>query len=276
MIYDSCNFATENFRIQSRSTKNYNMPNHHFHDSYELYYMNSGTRLYFINDKTYQVPQGSLVHIDRHLLHKTIDTGQEHSRILMSFHRNFLNFEGCDEFLDSVFKKHPITSFNVSAQHRVEELLNRMIYEVNAMNPHYMVSIRAYLIELLLLTSRYIQLEGEQPLCHSKTEEKVQEILSYLQKNYPAPITLDLLSEKFFMSRYYISRLFKKETGFTIIEYLHSIRVLQAQKLLRETNTKIIHIAELTGFSNVSNFGKVFRSITGQTPMEYRKKSKLQ
>lgn len=275
MIYDNCNFTTEGFRIQSRSIKKYNMPNHHFHESYELYYMNSGTRLYFINDKTYEVPQGSLVHIDRHLLHKTLDTGQEHSRILIGFHPGFLNFEGNEDFFESIFKKHPITTFTLAAQHRVEELIHRMIYEANSSNPYCLVAIRAYLIELLLLTSRYIQNEGEQQTCPSKTEEKVQEILGYLQKNYQNPITLDLLSEEFYMSRYYISRLFKKETGFTIIEYLHSIRVLQAQKLLRESSIKIIQIAEQTGFSNVSNFGKVFRAITGQTPMEYRKKSKL-
>lgn len=58
------------------------------------------------------------------------------------------------------------------------------------------------------------------------------------------------------MSRYYLYRFFKNVTGFTVIEYLHSIRIIKAQKLLQETDLKIIEIAEKICFTNISNFGK--------------------
>ncbi len=62
----------------------------HFHDAYEIYYLNKGSRQYYINNQTYSIEAGSLVMIPPYILHKTMDTGLAHERLLLSFRPDFL------------------------------------------------------------------------------------------------------------------------------------------------------------------------------------------
>ncbi|MGB3986308.1 MAG: helix-turn-helix transcriptional regulator, partial [Limnochordia bacterium] len=72
-------------------------------------------------------------------------------------------------------------------------------------------------------------------------------------------------------SQYYLSRMFKTVTGLTLIEYLNTIRIQEAQKLLADENLSITEIASLVGYDSQTYFGRMFKRITGLTPREYRK-----
>ncbi len=274
MIHDHVDFTIQNFRIKSRTVKNYTMSSNHFHDAYELYYLNSGTRQYFINDSTYTVRPGSFVMVKPHIIHKTMDTGEEHSRILMSFKPSFLPFEGLAEILGETYDKAYVVNLPHGMQTIIEGYLAKIIDEANHQSIGYLASIQALLMSILLQLSRYISSQPDKIDDQSILNEKIYEIISYIKANYCESITLEDLSGKFYISRYYLSRVFKKTTGFTIIEYVHSVRILEAQHLLRETDKHIAEIAELVGFNNVSNFNKAFKSIANETPLNYRKLNK--
>lgn len=102
------------------------------------------------------------------------------------------------------------------------------------------------------------------------TETKIIEIHDYIMDNYMNKITLDILEEKFYLSRFHMSREYKKKYGITIIQYLTSLRVSKAKLDLRFTNRSIEEIAADCGFSNASYFGKIFRKYESMTPSEYR------
>lgn len=268
MIQETVSYNSPYFQMEIRSAKKFTMPIHHFHESYELYYMNKGSRQYFINNRTYTLNPGALALIPPHILHKTIDTGNEHSRVLMNFHPNFLNCEADRALLEYTFS-HPLTQFSLSARTRIEELIRSMVHEITYKEIGFESALHAYLKELLVYTARYQQNHLNDGNAHE--DNKIQEIIDYLHQHYDRDLTLDHLAGEFYMSRYYLSRLFKRETGFSLVEYIHSIRVIEAQRLLRTSSLKVIEIASLTGFNNVSNFGKVFKSITKMTPLAYRK-----
>ena len=84
-------------------------------------------------------------------------------------------------------------------------------------------------------------------------------------------MTLQTISERFYISPYYFSRTFKQITGFTFIEYLNGVRIKEAQKLLRKTNLSIGKIAESVGYQNNTHFGRLFKKATGISPLAYRK-----
>lgn len=84
-------------------------------------------------------------------------------------------------------------------------------------------------------------------------------------------ITLPILANHFHISRSHLSRTFKKVTGLTIVEYLNSVRISQAQKLLRNTKKSISQISSDTGFNNISHFDRTFKKITGYSPSDFRK-----
>ena len=73
------------------------------------------------------------------------------------------------------------------------------------------------------------------------------------------------------ISRYYFSKLFKEETGQTFVEYLTGLRVEKAKQLLTETDFKVIDISQQVGYNNAKHLMKVFKSVCGVSPTEYRK-----
>lgn len=105
----------------------------------------------------------------------------------------------------------------------------------------------------------------------SALNSKLQDILRYLDEHYTENISLDALTEQFFISKYYLSREFKKEFGTTIIQYVLMKRINYAKELLRYSNSSIEEIARLCGIDDASYFNKVFRKMEGCTASEYRK-----
>jgi YesN/AraC family two-component response regulator len=98
----------------------------------------------------------------------------------------------------------------------------------------------------------------------------VNRALIYLRENYSKNINLKTLSEELYISTWYLSKLLKKETGNNFIDILNNIRVEEAKKLLGDPKYKIYEIAEVVGFSDVTYFYRLFKKLTGMTPMEYK------
>ena len=102
--------------------------------------------------------------------------------------------------------------------------------------------------------------------------EKLKNVLRYLDEHYTEEISLDYLAEQFYISKYYLSREFKKEYGTTIIQYVLTKKITNAKELLRYSNASIEEIAVLCGIVDASYFNKVFKKMEGCTASEYRKR----
>ena len=83
-------------------------------------------------------------------------------------------------------------------------------------------------------------------------------------------LSIEFLAGRLGYSKYYLSALFKKETGCSIGDYIKIARVERAKVLLASTNINVESIWETVGFSSRSVFGKAFHSVVGMTPREYR------
>lgn len=101
--------------------------------------------------------------------------------------------------------------------------------------------------------------------------EYVNSALDIIQNNFTQRITLDYLSDKICVSKFYLSRLFKKNVGMTINEYLTLVRISRAKELLRQTNLPVNEICEQIGMDNQSFFIKTFKRYEKTTPSKYRK-----
>jgi YesN/AraC family two-component response regulator len=99
----------------------------------------------------------------------------------------------------------------------------------------------------------------------------VSQVIKYITENFHQNITLSSVAKEFYISPFYLSKLFKQTTNFTFVEYLNSIRIKNSKELLKNTNYKIIDIAEKVGFSNNTHFTRVFKIIVGMSPMKFRK-----
>lgn len=99
----------------------------------------------------------------------------------------------------------------------------------------------------------------------------VEEAKKYMNKNFNKNVSLNEISERFFINPYYFSQLFKKKTGETYQNYLIRLRVDRAKKLLEETDLKIYEICEMVGYTDINHFNKIFERIIGIKPSEYKK-----
>ena len=98
----------------------------------------------------------------------------------------------------------------------------------------------------------------------------LQQIKDYLDFHYPETIRLDDLAETFYINKFYLSRIFKEVTSFTINDYLNVNRIKKAHRLLLETDDSITSIAEQLGYENITYFERVFKKYRNMTPLKYR------
>ncbi|MCM3123879.1 MULTISPECIES: response regulator [unclassified Mesobacillus] len=98
-------------------------------------------------------------------------------------------------------------------------------------------------------------------------------ILNYINANYQQDISLKQLAEEFYVSPNYISKLFNKEMGRGLLDYVNEVRVSKAKQLLKEYQYKIYEVAEMVGFNSQVHFNIVFNKYVGMSPKEYRKSS---
>ncbi|MGL5259532.1 MAG: AraC family transcriptional regulator [Lachnospiraceae bacterium] len=102
--------------------------------------------------------------------------------------------------------------------------------------------------------------------------EKLYAIRSYISNNLDADLSLDELSSLFFISKFHLSREYKKLFGATIGSHIIMERISKTKQLLRFTDDTIETIAFSSGFSDCGYFIKVFKKIEGVTPLDYRRK----
>lgn len=93
---------------------------------------------------------------------------------------------------------------------------------------------------------------------------------NYLDENYNKKISLDELSERYYINKYYLTRIFKAKYGMSINNYITSVRITHAKQELRFTSKTAEEIAVDTGFGTGHYFSRVFSKIEGISPSEYR------
>ncbi|MBB6694913.1 helix-turn-helix domain-containing protein [Cohnella xylanilytica] len=94
----------------------------------------------------------------------------------------------------------------------------------------------------------------------------------YIERNLDRELSREALAEHVYLNQAYLSRLFHKETGKSITDYIAELRVEKAKESLAKTNEKIGEIAASVGYTNFSHFSQLFRKLTGFTPQDYRRK----
>lgn len=113
-------------------------------------------------------------------------------------------------------------------------------------------------------------LERALPKPNLKEIDPILGIEEYIRSHFSEEISLQGMSERFFLSREYISRRFKQQFGVNLSEYVLDIRMEEAKRLLRESYMKVYEVAQTVGFSDDKYFRKVFKKHIGVTPNEYR------
>ncbi|MGN0558005.1 MAG: AraC family transcriptional regulator [Acutalibacteraceae bacterium] len=105
----------------------------------------------------------------------------------------------------------------------------------------------------------------------SRKRREIHNIKAWIDENFKEKITLDDLSKKFFIDKYYLTKIFKEQYGTTINSYILNKRITKAKQLLRFTDKSIEQISDEIGIKDANYFSRIFKKIESASPGEYRK-----
>ena len=239
----------------------------HVHNKHELYYLAKGATKYLIDDEIYPVESGNIVFIPKGHYHMT-DNGDYKNieRYLLSFDDNL--FDNDTRVILDELSKHRLISISVNRVEEIESLLNRFKHYVTMEGEIGDAIRKIHALAILSFICRHKKTFTPEV---SETDRIVHQVSEYISANYCEELSLPLLSRKFSISESHLSRKFKEVVGIGLNEYITFVRIINAERLLRDGKLSITEIAAECGFDNIYYFSTLFKRHTGQTPTEYRK-----
>lgn len=103
-----------------------------------------------------------------------------------------------------------------------------------------------------------------------KHSDVVYKVMEYVKNNYDKKLTLDEIAGSVYLSKSYLSSIFKEESGYHLSHYINKVRVEKSKMMLLDGSARLIDIANLCGFEDQSYFTKVFKRFTGLSPKAFR------
>ena len=236
-----------------------NMPRAHTHKDIELYFLTKGERYLLLKNRFLRLAEGEVALIGHDTPHRTLDvTDGEYERLTVNIPPELIPRE---MMIDGVEIYAPTEEILAEMRREAEAL-----GEMNDADGAQALASVMRLIHMTLTSPRAVE-----RVVGSPSFDRISEILDYIEEHYTDRITLTGLSEKFYISEFYLCRLFKECTGKNLSDHLTGLRISRAEKLLAGGEA-VSRVAFLSGFGSVSAFTAAFRKRHGISATAYRKK----
>ncbi len=274
LIYNNISKETPILIHQAHHTKD--LP-YHYHKIIQILFLVKGEAVLYLNGKKFNVKDLDFIYINKMDKHKLIPDLNTSIVYVLEFDPALLKNKKLDsisEFYNNLNDENKIISIDSPNLSKVILNLKDMLYEIQYKYEDYQLFLENRLVDILLLIKRhYIIKEPE----FNQTDEDeynkniIKNVLDYIETHYYEKLTLDTIAHTAHLSKRQFTRIFKKVTGITFVEYLNNIRIKKAQEMLSTSNNEIIYVCFETGFNDLSYFYRLFKKYTGLTPKEYLK-----
>ena len=236
----------------------------HSHDFCEILYVAGGAGEAILEGKKFRLAPGDLVVVNPGTLHEERSDAKAPLRLIFLVIRDFA-VPGLPAGCLSQ-EKYRVLSCG-EYRYKMDIYLRELLQETSSQIEFYQEISQGLVSALLVLVMRLIRINPEDEAALSQECQKIKE---YLDQNFTSPITLDSLSETVYISKHYLSHLFKEQTGVSPIKYLTSKRMEKACELLSETELPVSEVSKAVGYENPLYFSQVFKRIYGISPVKYR------
>lgn len=268
--YEKRGYLLENFRLFHLNTPQAPNVDFHYHEFCKILLLTSGKGSYVIEGQRYQLQSGDVVLIDSHSVHRPeLEENTPYGRIIIYISPAFLQKEStgdCD--LGDCFsgKQGHVLRLKEPARKKLFDMADTLEKELNKDSFGRDIASNAALLRLLVQVGRERQREENQHLSPVTPEnDRVLEMMRYLDTHLEEDLNIDALAEAFFISKYHMMRLFRSETGYTIYDYLSQRRLLHARELIA-SGMRATEACYRSGFRSYSSFTRSYSKHFGATP----------
>jgi AraC-like DNA-binding protein/mannose-6-phosphate isomerase-like protein (cupin superfamily) len=272
--YSKRGYLNSDFRLFHLTDQEEKEYDYHTHDFHKITIFIRGKVQYFVEGKTYELQPYDIVLVNRNDIHRVFVDGSEiYERIIVYISPGFMEAYHTEEYdLTYCFQR---ASEEQSYVLRIPSLPKSTLFKTTTRLEHsfddteYAGSLyrEILFLEFMIQLNRAAIKERIEYLDTGMYNPKVIEIMHYIQEHLTDTLDIDTIASTFYLSKYYMMRLFKSETGVTIGTYITRRRLMLAQDYITSGMT-VTEACFASGFKNYSTFSRAYKAEFHTTPRE--------
>ncbi len=267
--YEKRGYLLEDFRLFHLQDAQGTKIDYHYHEFCKLLLLHSGSGSYSVEGQRYTLTAGDMVLIGSRCVHRPeFEPGIPYERTIIYISPEFLRKHSTTDCeLEDCFRSplRHVLRLPESHRRRLFQQADTLEQELSGSGYGRVIRSTALLLGLLVDIGRAIQQDGNQPEPSQPHSRRVLDILRYLDAHLTEDITIDDLAEQFYLSKYHMMRLFRRETGDSIHGYLTDRRLLHAKDLIAQGKSAT-DACFLSGWRSYSSFTRAYGKRFGTTP----------
>lgn len=257
------NYYMEYSRRETPSNENFHL---HNHNEYELLLFLEGDARYVVEEKNYTLEPGDIILIRKHEMHRIYHNRPVcYRRILLMVAPEFFQENHCQEYETQFLKTYPGMGNKIAADIVRSSGLYDAFERYRKYSEEFKLDMEAPVLKAIVTEILYLVNKIAGFSAADLTNSPMKPVILYLNNCYTEDITLDMLEEKFYMSKYYICRAFRRATGLTIHEYIRRKRLTKVREL-KNSGMSISEAAMKSGFHEYSSFYRAYLKEYGVPP----------
>ena len=267
-------YLNSEFRLFHLTDQETREVKYHYHDFDKITIFIKGHVIYTIEGKSYELSPYDIVLVRHNDIHRlVVDNSQIYERIIVYISPNFMNAYKTDSYdLSYCFQKAEEEHSNVL---RIPSLKNSSLFqsitrlEKSFSDDGYASDLyrQVLFLEFMIHLNRAARKNRLEFIDTDNCNTKILDILQYINENLNHDLNIDILSDHFYISKYYMMRLFKQETGYTLGHYISQKRLLLAKELIL-TGVSGTQACFDCGFKDYSTFSRAYKKFFHESPRE--------
>ena len=267
-------YLNSEFRLFHLTDQETREVKYHYHDFDKITIFIKGHVTYTIEGKSYELSPYDIVLVRHNDIHRlVVDNSQIYERIIVYISPNFMNAYKTDSYdLSYCFQKAEEEHSNVL---RIPSLKNSSLFqsitrlEKSFSDDGYASDLyrQVLFLEFMIHLNRAARKNRLEFIDTDNCNTKILGILQYINENLNHDLNIDILSDHFYISKYYMMRLFKQETGYTMGRYISQKRLLLAKDLIL-SGVPSTQACFDCGFKDYSTFSRSYKALFGESPRE--------
>ena len=266
--YEKRGYLLENFRLFHLQTDRAPAVDFHFHEFCKVLFLVSGKGGYVVEGQRYQLQSGDIVCIDSRAVHRPeFEENVDYERIILYVDPVFLQKESTEEscLLDCFHHGH-VLRLKEPARRKLFDMAANLEKELNKQEFGRDIASNAALLRLLVQLGREQRRENALQITPEMAQSKrTMELMAYIDAHLEEDLNIHDLAEQFYVSKYHMMRQFRKETGYSIYDYLSKLRLLHARELMQK-GMRATEACYRSGFRCYSSFTRSYAKHFGSTP----------